>query len=239
MSMRFLLDLSSPRILSPRMLKQRQLRAFKWVVIISEAGQMQFRDQLQSVTLPIGQRYTRQSVLNKSMPSKLRRTANKTIKKKRSPSKVNRFEVIEVLRKCQFAKTSGCVELECKVKKSKEIQWLTENYVMKNFPKQYADFGKKLSKDKFGGLLVYPIDKVVGKKIERGELFYQVKWWGYAHCHNTWETAENLAEATEQIANYENSLDTKKKGTAQATTLPSKKGVPLLSPLRKVGPGSL
>uniref|UniRef100_A0A915CZ02 Uncharacterized protein n=1 Tax=Ditylenchus dipsaci TaxID=166011 RepID=A0A915CZ02_9BILA len=65
---------------------------------------MQFRDQLQSATLPIGQRYTRQSVLNKSMPSKLRRTANKTIKKKRSPSKVNRFEVIEVLRKCQSSR---------------------------------------------------------------------------------------------------------------------------------------
>ena len=41
----------------------------------------------------------------------------------------------------------------------------------------------------------YVVEKIVGKKVEKGEELYLVKWEGWPDQFNTWENFDNLHTA--------------------------------------------
>ena len=53
----------------------------------------------------------------------------------------------------------------------------------------------------------YEIEKIIGKRIIKGEIEYKVKWLGYDESQSTWEPMENLINAKEAIKEYENYLE--------------------------------
>ena len=52
------------------------------------------------------------------------------------------------------------------------------------------------------------IERIVGKKVRRGRIFYQVKWKGFDPKFNTWESAQHLANegCQESIDDFESAL---------------------------------
>ena len=57
------------------------------------------------------------------------------------------------------------------------------------------------------------IEKIVGKKLIRGNIYYLIKWVGYHSRHNTWEPAHHLIEqgCRQSINEYEKLVKKKKK----------------------------
>ncbi len=55
------------------------------------------------------------------------------------------------------------------------------------------------------------VEKIVGKRIDKREAKYLVKWVGYPDSQNTWEPLQNLFNCQRLIETYENSLKDKKK----------------------------
>ena len=39
---------------------------------------------------------------------------------------------------------------------------------------------------------VYKVEKIVGKRVDKGRILYHLKWEGYSDSENTWEPKENL-----------------------------------------------
>jgi Chromo (CHRromatin Organisation MOdifier) domain len=58
--------------------------------------------------------------------------------------------------------------------------------------------GKKSVKEE-----LYSVEKVLGKKIMNGKVFYHIKWLNYSHAHNSWEPERNLEVCPELIEEYE------------------------------------
>ena len=50
----------------------------------------------------------------------------------------------------------------------------------------------------------YPVDKIVGKKIEAGKILYEVVWWG--HDEHTWESIDFLENCQEAVEEFEKSF---------------------------------
>lgn len=51
----------------------------------------------------------------------------------------------------------------------------------------------------------YEVEKIIGKKINKGNLYYRVKWKNYPISESTWEPMENLTNARKSIVDYESS----------------------------------
>ncbi|RWS20545.1 chromobox protein 1-like protein [Leptotrombidium deliense] len=50
----------------------------------------------------------------------------------------------------------------------------------------------------------YKIERILGKRVNGGNVEYYLKWEGYDESYNTWEPEENLSDADHLIAMYEN-----------------------------------
>lgn len=50
----------------------------------------------------------------------------------------------------------------------------------------------------------FSVEKIVGKKVKDGVLYYEVKWLGYESDQNTWEPLSNLGNAMKSVEIYEN-----------------------------------
>ena len=53
----------------------------------------------------------------------------------------------------------------------------------------------------------YEIEKIIGKRIIKGNIEYKVKWLGYDESQSTWEPIKHLIHAKEVIKDYENHLE--------------------------------
>jgi hypothetical protein len=58
----------------------------------------------------------------------------------------------------------------------------------------------------------YYVERIDGKKIENGKIFYNVKWDGYSSDENTWENASDLKAIHNLIDEYENANNADKIG---------------------------
>lgn len=59
----------------------------------------------------------------------------------------------------------------------------------------------------------YEVEKIIGKKIKKGNLYYRVKWKNYPISESTWEPMENLTNARKSIVDYESSQIKESKNT--------------------------
>jgi dTDP-glucose pyrophosphorylase len=49
----------------------------------------------------------------------------------------------------------------------------------------------------------HEVEYVMDRMVENGQTFYRVKWRGYPHSRDTWETPETLVNAQRLIEQYE------------------------------------
>src|SRR5687768_10418329 len=50
---------------------------------------------------------------------------------------------------------------------------------------------------------IYEVEAIVGKRVKKGIVKYQVKWEGYSSKDNTWEPHENLTNVIDKINQFE------------------------------------
>ena len=49
---------------------------------------------------------------------------------------------------------------------------------------------------------IFKVEKIVGKRVDKGRILYHLKWEGYSDSENTWEPKENL-DCDDLISAYE------------------------------------
>ena len=64
---------------------------------------------------------------------------------------------------------------------------------------------------------VYTVEKIAGKKIKRGKVYYYIKWEGYPESQNTWELVDDVF-CKELIEDFENQLKSKQQGSSTDST---------------------
>lgn len=50
---------------------------------------------------------------------------------------------------------------------------------------------------------IYEVKDIIGRKIEKGKIFYLVKWQGFPESYNTWEPKKNLEICPKLIKKFE------------------------------------
>ena len=55
----------------------------------------------------------------------------------------------------------------------------------------------------------FEVEKICGKKEERGVTLYNIKWIGWDASTNTWEPIENLLNVKDLVIEYERSINNK------------------------------
>lgn len=49
----------------------------------------------------------------------------------------------------------------------------------------------------------FSVERIIGRQIRNGKVFYLVKWENYPPSQNSWQPAENLNDCDELIANLD------------------------------------
>jgi len=63
---------------------------------------------------------------------------------------------------------------------------------------------------------VYTVEKIAGKKVKRGKVYYYIKWEGYPESQNTWELADDVF-CKELVEEFEAQLKSKQQQELSST----------------------
>lgn len=53
----------------------------------------------------------------------------------------------------------------------------------------------------------YSVERLVGKRVQKGKVYYLIKWKDYGDEHNTWEPEEHCGKARKMIMQYEATMN--------------------------------